>query len=227
MQKERINCVQKEAFSEEISQLRSGKQRKRNNFLLKLNPRVFEGILRVGGRLQQSKQPFDVQHPIVLPSSHHVTKIIVEDSHRTVGHSGPSITWISLRQRFWIICGASTVCKILGNCLLCKKRYAKSVEQTMADLPSERFAVNKPLFYNTGTDYFGPFFVKQGRASVKRYGCIFTCPTTRALHLEVAHSLTADSFINAFRQSICRRTKPHSVFSDNGTNLIGAEKVKR
>ena len=222
-----IKCVQKEAFSEEISQLRSGKQRKQNNLLLKLNPRVFEGILRVGGRLQQSKQQFDVQHPIVLPSSHHVTKLIVEDSHRAVGHSGPSITWTSLRQRFWIIRGASTVRKILGNCLLCKKRNAKSMEQIMADLPGERFAVNKPPFYNTGTDYFGPFFVKQGRALVKRYGCIFTCLTTRAVHLEVAHSLTADSFINAFRRFICRRTKPHTVFSDNGTNLVGAEKELR
>ena len=220
-----IKCMQKEAFSEEISQLRSGKQRKRNNCLLKLNPRIFEDILQVGGRLQQSKQPFDVQHPIILPSSHHVTNLIVEDSHRAIGHFGPSITWTSLRQRFWIIRGASTVCKILGNCLLCKKRNAKAMEQIMADLPSERFAVNKPPFYNTGTDYFGPFFVKQGRASVKRFGCIFTCLTTRAVHLEVAHSLTADSFINALRQFICRRMKPHTVFSDNGANLIGAEKT--
>ena len=86
-----IKCVQEETFSEEISQLRSGKQRERNNCLLKLNPRVFEGILRVGGRLQQSKQSFDVQHPIVLPSFHHVTKLIVEDPHRAVGHSGPGI----------------------------------------------------------------------------------------------------------------------------------------
>ena len=81
--------------------------------------------------------------------------------------------------------------------------------------------------YNTGTDYFGPFFFKQGRASVKRYGCIFTCLTNRAVHLEVAHSLTADSFINSFGQFICRRTKPHTVLSYNGTNLIGAEKELR
>ena len=127
---------------------------------MKLNPRVFEGILRVGGRLQQSKQPFDVQHPIVLPSSHHVTKLIVEDSHRAVGHYGPSITWTFLRQRFWVIRGASAVRKILGNCL-CKKRNAKSMEQIMADLPGERFVVNKPPFYNTGTDYLGPFFLNR------------------------------------------------------------------
>ena len=222
-----IKCMRKEAFSEEISQLRSGKERKQNNCLLKLNQRVFEGVLRVGGRLQQSKQPFDVQHPIVLSSSHHVTKLIVEDSHRAVGHFGPSITWTSLQQRFWIICGASTVRKILGNCMLCKKRNAKSMEQIMADLPSERFAVTKPPFYNTGTDYFGSFFVKQGRASVKRYECIFTCLTTRAVHLKVARSLTADSFINTFRQFICGRTKRHTVFSDNDTNFIVAEKELR
>ena len=155
-----IECVQKEAFSEEMSQLRSGKQRKRNNCLLKLNPRVFESILRAGGRIEQSKQQFDIQHPIVLPSSHHVTKLIAEDRHRAVGHSGPSITWTSLRQKFWIVREASTVRKILCKCLLYKKRNAKPMEQIMADLPSEHFAVNKPPFYNTGTDYFGPFFVK-------------------------------------------------------------------
>ena len=162
--------MRKEAFSDERSQLRSGKQRKQNNCILKLNPRVFEGILRVRGQLQQSKQPFDLQHPIVLPDPHHVTNLIVEDSYRAVGHTGPSITWTSLRQRFWIIRGTSTVRKILGNCLLCKKRNAKPMEQIMTDWPSERFAVNKPPFYNIGTDYFGPFFVKQGRVSVKRYG---------------------------------------------------------
>ena len=62
VENEIIKCVQKEAFSEEISQIRSGKQRKQNNCLLKLNPRVFKGILRVGEQLQQSKQLFNVQH---------------------------------------------------------------------------------------------------------------------------------------------------------------------
>ena len=226
-EKEIIKCVQQDRFSEEIIQLRSGKQHTRNNCLRKLNPFVSEGILRVGGRLQQSLQPFDVQHPIILPSSHHVTKLIIEDHHRTVGHSGTSLTWTSLRQKFWIIRGAATVRKTLGKCVQCKKRNAKPLEQIMADLPSERFAVYKPPFYNTGTDYFGPFFVKQGRSSVKRYGCIFTCLTTRAVHLEISHFLTANSFINAFRRSICRRTKPHTVYSDNGTNLVGAEKELR
>ena len=101
------------------------------------------------------------------------------------------------------------------------------MQQIMANLPQEIFAVDKPPFYNTGTDYFGPFFVKQGRSLVKRYGCIFTCLTTRAVHLEVTHSMTADSVINALRRFICRRCQPHIVFSDNGSNIVGAEKELR
>jgi len=223
-----LECVQRESFAKEITRLRAGKTLcKQHNRLLKLRPYICDAILRVGGRLQQSQQPYDVQHPIILPSSSHVTKLIIEDHHRTVGHSGTSLTWTSLRQKFWIIGGAAAVRKTIGNCFQCKKRNAKPLEQFMADLPKERFAMYKPPFYNVGTDYFGPFFIKQGRRLEKRYGCIFTCLTTRAVHLEVAHSMTADSFINAFRRFICRRTKPNTVLSDNGTNLVGAEKELR
>ena len=128
--------------------------------LLKLNPFFCKGVLRVGGRLQQSAQLYDVKHPIILPTSSHVTKLIIEDHHRTVGHSGTSFTWTSLRQKYWIIRGAAAVRKIIGKCTQCKKRNAKPLEQIMADLPEERFAINKPPFYNTGTNSFGPFFIK-------------------------------------------------------------------
>ena len=89
-EEEIIKCVQQDRFSEEVIQLRSGKQHTRNNCLRKLNPFVSKGILRVAGRLQQSLQPFDVQHPIILSSSHHVTKLIIKDHQRTVGHSVPA-----------------------------------------------------------------------------------------------------------------------------------------
>ena len=79
-------------------------------------------------------------------------------------------------------------------------------------------------FYFTGVDYFGPFLVRQWRSDVKRYGCIFTCFTTRAVHLEVAYSLTADSFIVALSRFKSRRGKPFCIFSDNGINFVGAEK---
>ena len=79
--------------------------------------------------------------------------------------------------------------------------------QKMADLPKERVTPGQPLFSHVGIDYFGPFMEKQGRSQVKRYGCIFTCLTIRAVHIEIGHSLETDSFINTLRQLIARRGK--------------------
>ena len=79
-------------------------------------------------------------------------------------------------------------------------------------------------FYQVGVDYFGPLPVKLGRRIVEGYSCVFTCLTMRAIHIEIAHSLDVDSFINALRRFIARRGRPMKIFSDNGTNFVGANK---
>lgn len=53
---------------------------------------------------------------------------------------------------------------------------------------------------------------------------LFTCLTSHAVHLEVAHSLDTDSCINALRRFICRRGPVSSLRSGNGTNFTGANK---
>ena len=97
----------------------------------------------------------------------------------------------------------------------------------MADIPSCRLQFDQHAFFNVGVDYFGPLSVKLGRSTVKRYGFIFKCLTMRAVHIEIAHSLDADSFINALRRFIARRGAPQQIFSDNGTNFVGASKTLR
>ena len=79
-------------------------------------------------------------------------------------------------------------------------------------------------FQNTGVDYFGPFYSRVGRASVKRYGCLFTCLATRAVHIELTYDLTAEGFKCALVRMIARRGKPHKLLSDNGRNLTGCER---
>jgi len=97
----------------------------------------------------------------------------------------------------------------------------------MADLPITRITPGEPPFTNTGVDYFGPFTVKLKRSLVKRYGVIFTCFAVRAVHLEVASSLEADTFILALRRFIARRGQVKRIYSDNGTNLSGGERELR
>ena len=88
----------------------------------------------------------------------------------------------------------------------------------MAELPEERLT---PGVYFTGVDYFGPLYVKQGRKLVKRYGCLSTCLTMRAVLVEMAPDLSSSLFIYALRRFIGRRGKPRKIFSDSGTNLVG------
>ena len=79
-------------------------------------------------------------------------------------------------------------------------------------------------FQIIGVDCFGPFLVKRGRSREKRYGCLFTCMTTRAIHVEVLYSLDTSAFINALVRFMSRRGVPSRIRSDNGTNFIGAER---
>jgi len=97
----------------------------------------------------------------------------------------------------------------------------------MADLPSLRLGYQQLPFTNTSVDYFGPMLVRHGRKTEKRYGVLFTCLTTPAVHLEIAHSLDTNSCLMAIRRMIAKRGKPANILSDNGTNFVGAEKELR
>ena len=97
----------------------------------------------------------------------------------------------------------------------------------MADLPSSRLQSFEKPFYKTDIDYFVPFMIKQGRSLVKRYGCVFTCLTMRAVHIDIANSLTADLLINVLRRFTARKGKPNCIFFDSGTNFVGVAHILR
>jgi hypothetical protein len=124
-----------------------------------------------------------------------------------------------VQQEFWIIGGHSHVRWILGRCIQCSKKYSSPCKQVMASLPTPRVTAFESPFISTGVDYFGSLLVKRGRSQVKRYGCVFTC---RAVHIEVAHSLDAESSLCAFSRFTACRGAPKDVYSDKGTNFVGA-----
>ena len=62
--------------------------------------------------------------------------------------------------------------------------------------------------------------MKERRKELKRYGVLFTCLASRAIHLEISQNLSSDSFINALRRFLCRRGQIQQLKSDQGTNFI-------
>ena len=143
------------------------------------------------------------------------------------GHVGTTQLIALLRQQFWITNITAAVRRVLGICFQCPRQNQAPCTQKMAALPTDRLTPNKPPFAFTGVDYFGPMLVVQGRSHVKRYGCLFTCLTTRAVHLEVAHSLDTESFLAAYSRFESRRGAVEKLYSDNGTNFTSAEKELR
>ena len=232
-----IKHVQRQNFGEAIESLEVPEridvkprksQRRIMGPIYKLNPVLDDnGMLRVGGRLTKAPIEFDAKHPLILPGHHHVTHLIIRECHETIGHSGQNFVHSIVREKYWIVKGKSSVRKVIQDCMKCKKRDAKRGEQIMADLPEDRLTPDKPPFTYVGVDYFGPLYVRQGRSQVKRYGCVFTCLTIRAVHIEIAHSLDTSSFLNALRRFISRRGTPEMIRSDNGTNFVGGERELR
>ena len=200
---------------------------KESSSLRKLDPKLVDGLLRVAGRLCRADVEFGSKHQILLPRDSPLSKLILEHIHKSVGHLGKNSILAELRRHYWIIGAPSVIKGIVSRGVICRRYQAPAEQQKMASLPRERLALNEPPFSRVGMDYFGPFEVKRGRSVVKRYGGIFTCLTSRAVHLELAHSLDTSSCINSVRRFTARRGPVKSILSDNGTNLVGAEREMR
>ena len=197
---------------------------KKTSSLYRLDPFLGQdGLIRVGGQLSKSQElPEDFKHPVILPRKSFVINLIVRDAHKRVAHAGRGITLNKLRSQYWIGNANSVVRHLISKCVVCRRLRGRAGEQKMADLPEERITPAPPFTY-CGVDYFGPFLIKQGRKEVKRYGVLFTCLTSRAVHIETADSLETDSFMNALRRFVNRRGPLREIRSDQGTNIVGAK----
>ena len=83
-------------------------------------------------------------------------------------------------------------------------------------------------FTVTGVDFTGALYVRDHAGNeTKAYICLFTCASTRAIHLELVPDLSEYSFMLAFRRFCCRQSVPKKMISDNGTTFQAASKTIR
>ena len=105
----------------------------------------------------------------------------------------------------------------ISKCVRGKIPRGKFQQQQMADLPKNRIS-EEPLFSYCRIDMFGPFTNKDGCKKRKRYGALFTCLSSRAVHIEVTHNITTNSFITCLRWFIGCRGFVLMIRTNNRTN---------
>ena len=223
-----IKIAQQEIYAQEISDLSKKGQVSLKSQLLPLHPFLDrEGYLRVGGRLQHSHLPYDSKHQLILPPAHHITELIVMNEHLRLLHAGPQLLSASLREQYWIPRMKQIIRPVLHRCLPCFKLNAAASQQLMGQLPLARVTVARP-FINAGIDYVGPFEIKSGntrsKTTTKCYVALFICMATKAIHLELVSNLTSEAFIAALKRFIARRGLIDHLYSDNGSNFVGANR---
>ena len=187
-------------------------------------------MFKAGRRLNYAKIPHNSKHPIILPTSYAVIRLIIDEIHTTFHHCSREQFLSLSSEKYWIVNSKTIIKRVLAKCLYCKKMKTRPKPQLMGELPKERVAIYQPPFTHTGINYLGPLPIKQysktrfAPNTVKRHGALFTCLTTGPVYLELAGDMSTDSFISALRHFVSRREKPNTIWSDKCSNFLGAKK---
>lgn len=167
------------------------------------------------------------KHRLIIPNAYHIAVLLIRYYHEKVAHQGRHKTEGVLRGAgFWIIGSKRLVSSVIHKCVLCRKLRGQLQIQKMSDLPVDRLS-SMPPFTRVGLEIFGPWtvmtrFTRGGSSGSKCWAVIFTCMSTRAVHIELIESMSTSSFINALRRFFSIRGPAQVLRSDRGTNFIGA-----
>ncbi|XP_063363571.1 uncharacterized protein LOC134652330 [Cydia amplana] len=217
-----LQRAQNEDFADELRSLRRGEPLTKGSALFELDPELAaDNVLRMRGRIDAAPVPIN-KRPAILHGRNRLARLIIFRMHRRAAHANNERVVNDVRQEYWILRLRPTVRAIASACQFCRIRRANPRAPPMGDLPLSRIEPFCRPFTNTGVDLFGHITVTIGRRHEKRWVALYTCLTTRAVHLELVHSLSTDSAIMSLRRMAARRGWPRTMWSDNGTNFRGA-----
>ena len=78
-------------------------------------------ITKCKGRINSSSLPLQSRNPILLPSSHKFTELLILQAHHKAQHSGVNDTLVLLREHYWILKGRQAVRRVCKSCVTCKR----------------------------------------------------------------------------------------------------------
>ena len=180
-------------------------------------------MLRVKGRLSRSDLLYGSVYPLLLPSNHKRTEMVVVEGHKNAHHSGVGATFGEARLRYWIPRGRQYVKAIINKCVRCTRENGTPNDTLVpADLLELRVR-EAPPFYNVGVDFAGPLLIKSDQGLIKSYNALFTCAVTRAVHLELVSDMGAQYVLNCFRRFTARHYTLAIAISDSSKTFKTTE----
>ncbi|XP_044753725.1 uncharacterized protein LOC123313086 [Coccinella septempunctata] len=210
-----IKKSQFDCFGKEIEDLKKGKKIDKKSVLNSLSVQVKHDLLLLRGRTNLSPELNEnTKEPIILSAKHRFTRLLIEHYHEKYNHQGIETILNELRQKYWILNARSALKSVLKMCNKCKRERSKPAPPLMGQIPDVRLKKGNRAFVNTGMDYFGPIMVKIGRRTEKRWGVLFTCLAVRAIHLELAHTMTSSSTIQPIMRFTARRGTPEMTLDE-------------
>ena len=223
-----VKTTQRETFSQEIRSLESSSKRTQLARQLKLYLDE-NGLLRCAGRIQNAPVEEQTKYPLLLPTQHSLTTLIINDAHEQTHHAGVNSTIAKIQLKYWIPRIRQCVKSKLRRCFECTRISGRPYSAPdPPPLPKVRVNYDYP-FSVTGVDFTGALITKgQHNELSKTYICLFTCAATRAVHLEIVTDLSEESFLLAFKRFTARRSVPKIMISDNATTFkAAAERITR
>lgn len=189
-----------------------------------------KGVYRCKGRLENAELPCQVKHPILLPPRSHLTSLIIREYHSRVMHHDVKDSLTETRCRYWITKGRQVVKAELRNRAECSRVQGRpSAAPATPDLPQFRAEKSFP-FANTAVDFAGPLYVKNvfgGESKMRKvYIALFTCSSTRAVHLDLVPGLDAQPFIRCLKRFFTRKGVNQLFISDN-TKTFKSKEVRQ
>ncbi|XP_026082522.1 uncharacterized protein LOC113058643 [Carassius auratus] len=182
------------------------------------------GLLRCHGRVQDLTQG-EIGVPLV-PYKAWISALLTREAHEA-NHEGVAGTHLRVRSKAWVIRGSRIARNVVDSCMHCRKIKAKMCKQVMGELPLERTKPAAPFEFTT-LDLFGPYVVKdtvKRRTEMKIWGVVFSCMASRAVHADIVEDLSTEGFLKTYQRFTALRGHPRKLWSDQGTNFMGAKPV--
>ena len=231
-----VSAIQSVHFEREIIQLLklgiltpNTMKEVRNSRISSLSPFIDpHNVLRAGGRYGRADYlPYSMRFPIILPGHQDENiRSLIRHCHVAANrgmHLSKVQTYYHLRQKYYILGGKTSVSFVLNRCVVCQRLTKRVCGQTEGDLPRSRLEMVAP-FENSGVDIAGPFHVKHGRGTSKRWLMLVCCMVTRAVGLYPIRDMTTSAVINALIRMNAHFPSLKNLYSDQGSNFKGADR---